>query len=205
MSLVTIRVWGQPEFHDTLSIAIERLKAEKMDTVVQFDLPGYGLLRSDTLIGIGEVTMFQVHYLVYWRKGATFSQKFVEYCTKDCENLVFAVSLPLEIKEDTLIPWFRTHIDTILKEDIYPYIYLQRYKGVDHYDVFRPSHTPTYYIRICTVTEDIGKTVDDNDLQKEVRNFPENLNYETNRRTSLSILYHKLDEFFSILDKRFRF
>lgn len=203
--LYTGAVWGQFGIGDTIYSTIVKLREEKVDTIIRFGLPDIHFFRNDTVAGLGVIHPWSIEFLVYRKDHRIYSKKFVDYCDENCESHRMAVSRPLEIMNDSIFSWVRMRLDTIRREEIHPYVYLIKTDDRTYYEPYQVHHWGQYFVGVYITGEDICKQINPNDLEKNIRQIPENLNYENNWRTKLRELYLLFLDFFEKADSSYRF
>jgi len=197
-------LWAQ-NLGDTIYSTINRLRLEKADTIIRFGLPDYNVFIDDTLSGMGIVHPFEIEYLLYKVNNKTYSLKFESYCNMNCDNSGTVVSKRYEIAGDSLFSWIQNRLTLIKGEEIYPYVYLLNNSNYSYYVPFKHSHEASYFVGVYTNGEDICKQFNPDALEKNIRQIPDNLNYDNNHRTMLREFYFLLKDFFENTDKKYIF
>lgn len=196
------------DIEEVLKIEINKLHAQKYDSIISFTLPYFYMGHIDFIGKIGKVITSQYKYLLFRKGNKEYIKKLVQYMDHNANSQV-VVSLPITLKNDSLFSWLRLNMKVIIREEIYPYIFkLDSVEG-DYYDYVQYVSHPSYYsIRIYTIAakgDCLYKSIREDYLEKQSGSLPPNVNYKYNINTRLYLLFVMLKKQCEALDGTFEF
>jgi hypothetical protein len=192
---------------DSVYSYIKKLLTNKTDTVIRFELPRSRVPITKKIEGIGKVMCFATGYIFYCQQNNLLCQTFIEYCDSNCQNFKSSMSKPLRMTNHELPKFINSNYGRLEKENIYPFI-MKSFDTTVHKDIYTTlysSHPPISLIGVYTKTDDLIKTINEDDLEKSIHNMPENINYDYNIQTKLRQLYILLNAIIENIDGKFKF